>query len=158
MLFNLLTEGRDISVCHLSSIYLIVGTIITGKETDSKELKWFAQGHTAKGRYGTQTCPCCLQSWSCLPGLSAHDGISQVPGYGIWTAVLCWCCHLVTRRRTVATPPAPRHAPPPTPALSPSFPFLDPSPLPSLGETQTVCILPLAADHFCIPRICRSDL
>ena len=158
MLFNLLTEGRDISVCHLSSIYLIVGTIITGKETDSKELKWFAQGHTAKGRYGTQTCPCCLQSWSCLPGLSAHDGISQVPGYGIWTAVLCWCCHLVTRRRTVSTPPSPCHAPPPTPAPSPSFPFLDPSPLPSLGETQTVCILPLAADHFCIPRICRSDL
>ena len=27
MLFNLLTEGRDNSVCHLN-IYLIVGTII----------------------------------------------------------------------------------------------------------------------------------
>lgn len=57
MLFNLLTEGRDISICHLSNIYLIVGAIITDKETDSKEVKLFAQGHTDKGRYGTQTCP-----------------------------------------------------------------------------------------------------
>lgn len=70
MLFNLLTEGRDISICHLSNIYLIVGAIITDKETNSKEVKWFAQGHTDKGRYGTQTCPRCLQSWSCLPSLS----------------------------------------------------------------------------------------
>ena len=45
MLFNLLTEGRDISVCHLSSIYLIVGTIITGKETDS-EKEWHLAIHS----------------------------------------------------------------------------------------------------------------
>lgn len=120
----------------------------TDKETDSKEVKWFAQGYTAMCRYGTQTCPCCLRSWSYIPSLSAREGISQVPGYRQ---------DYGESSLELVLPPSEKaencgDKPPP------SFSFLDPSSLSSLRETWRVCILPLAANHFCVSGIQRSDL
>lgn len=149
MLFNLLTRAGH---QYLPLIKHLPYCGILQTRNKLKEVKWLLRSHRQRADMGLRLASL-PPSWSCLSSLEfSETGISQVPGFGMGAAVLCWCCHLVTRQRTVATTTSPFHPAtlPPLPSLSwihPTSQLRGPDSLHSASGSQPFLFW-----------ICRNDL